>query len=209
MKKDYDKNEFGGGNRHSLYVPMSDVEQEVLERLVLDGDLRVHIVGWGVVNNPRITFGDARLTLQWRMEFSKPETPMDVYYFDLELRTGSGYLLYKDRKSTEYGGQPLAIAAGLFLDMEWAIQIQAMDPKLVKAMTGATGLTSRLLDRDTKELTETGNMTLNTEQKNRLHMLREGEKYVRKVDAVKASHSKAKQEWEGPKPTPKIIENLD
>jgi hypothetical protein len=199
MKKDYDKNEFGGGNRTSLYVPMSELEQEALSRLVEAGDLRVHIVEWGVVSNPRIVFGDARLTLSFRMDFTKPELPQDVFYFDLELRTGAGLVLFRDRKSTEYGGKPIGVAAGMFIDMEWAIQIQAMDPKLVKALTGARGLTSRLQDRDTGELTETGTMHLNTEQKGRIHMLRTGEQYVRENDVAKAVKAKAKTDWQGPR----------
>ena len=56
-----DQNEFGGGNRNSLYLPMSDVEMAVIDRLIAEGDLRVHLVGWGVVHQPKATFGDARL----------------------------------------------------------------------------------------------------------------------------------------------------
>jgi hypothetical protein len=179
MKKEYDKNEFGGGNRNSLYVPMSEVEQEALARLVDAGDLCVHIVDWGMVENPKVTFGDARILLAFRVDFTRPEVPQDVHYFDMELRTGAGLLLFgPDRLPTEYGGKPIGIAAGMFIDMEWHIQIKSMDPKLVKALTGARGLTSRLQDRDTGEMTETGNMGLNSKQKGRIHMLREGEKFA-------------------------------
>jgi hypothetical protein len=172
-----DKNEFGGGNPNSLYVPMSEHEQEALSRLVAAGDLRVHVLEWGVVNNPRVIFGDSRLSLQFRLSFDRPAVPIPVYFFDLELRTGSGLLLFKDRKSCEYGGKPVSIAAGVFFDMAWDIQIKSMDPRLVKALTGARGLTSRLQDRDTGDMTLTGNMSLNTRQKGRIHTLRAGEEW--------------------------------
>lgn len=190
------KNPFGGGNPHSLYVPMSDVEQEVLSRLVEAGDLRVHLVGWGVVNNPRITFGDLRLSLLFRVNFDRPPPPgIPVHYFDLELRTGSGLLLFRDRKSIAYNGKPVMAAAGVFFDMIWDIAIAAMDPKLVKALKpGATGLTSRLQDKDTGQMTLTGNMKLDAEKRKLLKKLREGEAAVRAEDAKKAAKAKRKSE---------------
>ena len=36
-----DKNIFGGGNPNSIYVPMSEVEQEAVSRLVESKDLRI------------------------------------------------------------------------------------------------------------------------------------------------------------------------
>lgn len=199
-----DKNDFGGGNRHSLYVPLSELEQEALSRLVESGDLRVHVVDWGVVNQPRVLgFGDARLTLGLRLEFDRPALPMDVYFLELELRTGSGYLLCRHRESLDQGGKPMAIAAGLVLEFEWHLQIHAMDPELVKALVPhARGLTSRLQDKDTKEFTLTGNMKLDDAKKKKLVMLREGERFVREDSRAQAARSKAKQEWRGPRPQP-------
>jgi len=189
-----DKNEFGGGNRTSLYTPMSEVEQEVLERLIAAGDLRVHVLEWGVVNTPRVTFGDARIQIQFRLSFDRPATPIPVYFLDLELRTGSGLLLFRDRKSVEYGGKPVSVAAGVFFDMVWDIQIRSMDPKLVKAFTGAYGLTSRLQDRDTGEMTLTGNMNLNSKQKGRIITLREGEAWSKDDTERRTAESVAKQD---------------
>jgi hypothetical protein len=189
-----DTNAFGGGNRHFLYVPMSEHEQEALARMVETGALCVHVVDWGVVHKPRVQFGDARLTLTFRLDFDRPEVPMDVYYFDLELRTESGLLLFADRKSTEYGGKPLAVASGLFLEMEWAIQIRAMDPKVVKAfLPGATGLTSRLQDRDTKDMTLDGNMALTGDQRKKIIMVREGEEAVKQDDRQQADKATKRQ----------------
>lgn len=157
-----DKNAFGGGNPNGLYVPMSEVEQEAVSRLVSAKDLRVIIVGWGHHDSPSITFGDARVQIQFRTTFNKPEIPMGVRHFDLELHTHSGELIFKSRESVVYGGQPLLVGAGLSLDMVWDIQIKAMDPALVKRLVpSAIGLTSRRIDKDTKAITTTGNMQVN------------------------------------------------
>lgn len=183
-----DKNIFGGGNKNSLYVPMSEHEQEALSRLVEAGDLRVHVLGWGVVSSPRVVFGDARFSVFFNLDFDRPAVPMDVYQFDLELRTGSGLLLFKDTKKTEYGGKPISVAAGMVLSMVWDIAIQSMDPRLVKALVpGALGLTSRLQDKDTKEMTLLGNMQLDEEKKAKLRQLRQGEAKVRALDGKKRS----------------------
>jgi hypothetical protein len=174
-------NKFGGGNDKSLYTPMSEIEQEVIARLVESGSLRVNIVGWGHVSKPRVTFGDLRVSIAFRLEFDRPEVPMPVSHFDLELRTEDGRLLYKERQSAEYGGRPLQIAAGVYLDMVWDIAIRHMDPKLVKSiMPKAIGLTSRLLDKDTGVATLTGNMALSDENKALLIKLRKGEATIRR-----------------------------
>lgn len=151
-------------------MPISETEQEVLDRLVSAEDLEIHIVGWGVVNRPRAMFGDLRFSLAFEMNFTKPEVPMSVYYFDLELRTRSGLLLFKQQYPTMYGGLPISIAAGMVLSLVWDIAIKDMDPKLVKALKpGAVGLTTR-----------EGNLHL-TPQKQRLYQsVRSGEEKVRK-----------------------------
>jgi len=175
-----DKNTFGGGNANSLYVPMSDVEQEVLARLVEGHDLHVVIVGWGVVHRPKITFGDLRVTVPIQITFDRPAIPILVNEFTLELRTGEGLLLFRETQSAMYGGQPLAVGAGTALSMIWDIAIQSMDPKLVRAIKpGATGLTSRLQDKDTGQMTTTGNMKLSRKQRRILEGLRRGEATVR------------------------------
>ena len=175
-----DKNIFGGGNPNSLYFPMSELEQEAVSRLVESKDLQVVIVGWGHVDKPRVTFGDARIQIKFRLDFTKPEVPMAVPHFDLELRVGStGALLFKDRQSTAYGGNAIQVAAGVFLDLVWDIMIRSIDPALVKSLVpGATGLTSRLVDKDTGLVTETGNMRLSTKERRVLRMLRHGEDKV-------------------------------
>lgn len=139
-----DKNLFGGGNVNSLYVPMSDLEQEVLYRLREREDLEVRVVGWGVVHKPRVAFGDHRIQVQFRLDFTAPAVPQPLFDLELELRTRAGKLLFRDKKSTVYDGKPIQVAAGMFLDMVWDIALHSMDPALVKAvLPRATGLTTR------------------------------------------------------------------
>jgi len=181
-----DRNMFGGGNPNSLYTPMSEDEQEVLSRLVLARDLHVTLVEWGVVEHVQASFGDLRIDIPISITFNRPETPILVPWFDLELRTTSGILLFKERKETKYGGHPLAVGSGTHLDMVWHIAIQAMDPKVVKAIKpGATGLTSRWLDRDTGQMTALGNTKMSPKQKAALRRLRAGEAMVREMDRKK------------------------
>jgi hypothetical protein len=177
-----DKNAFGGGNKRSLYTPMSEDEQEVLSRLVQTKDLDVFIVGWGFIKGVSASFGDLRLDVPIQITFSAPAVPMPVSYFDLELRTGSGMLLFRERQSTYYNNQPLMVGAGTNLSMIWSIAIRAMDPKVVKMYKpGAVGLTSRWLDRDTGDITFLGNTKLSEANKALLLKLRSGEARVKKL----------------------------
>lgn len=173
------RNPLGGKNASSAYVPMSDVEQEALVRLVESGLLQVVVHGWGYFDQPRVTFGDGQVVIPLSLTFDRPENPMAVYYFDLELRTRTGVTLFREKQSVVYGGQPLMVSAGVGVDMVWHIGIKAMDPKLVKSIVpGAVGLTSRLIDRDTGMVTHTGNMTLTRKQRKFLDDVRKGEAIV-------------------------------
>lgn len=175
-----DKNMFGGGNANSIYVPMSEIEQEAVSRLVSSQDLRIDIVGWGFINSPKVTFGDARLQFKFTLHFDRPEVPMPVYFLDLELRTQAGKLIFKDRQPTVYSGQPIQVAAGVFFDMVWDIQVRSIDPTLVKELVpGAIGLTSRLVDKDTGIMTTEGNMKLDANAKKVLYGLRSAEDRMR------------------------------
>lgn len=188
-----DKNAFGGGNRKSLYTPMSEDEQEVLSRLVQTKDLDVFLVGWGFIQGVSASFGDLRLDIPIQITFSAPVVPLMVSYFDLELRTGSGMLLFKERQSTLYNNQTLAVGAGTSLSMVWSIAIRSMDPKIVKMYKpGALGLTSRWLDKDTGNITLLGNTKLTENNKALLRKLRRGEASVKKMnrDALVSGNTK-------------------
>lgn len=177
-----DKNIFGGGNANSLYIPMSDVEQEALLRLRESEDLVVTIIGWGYLQNPEITFGDKRLSIHIDITFNAPDIPMDVHYFDLELKKG-GQILFRERHRTHYNHKPISVGSGTNLNMIWDIAIARIDPKLVKLLVPhARGLTSRMTDKDTGELSLFGNMKLNSIQKQVAVKLKQGENKVRAID---------------------------
>lgn len=173
-----DRNRFGGLNPNGLYVPMSDVEQETLMVLAARKAFRIHIVDWGWHNEPTVRVGDHRLSLQFTMTFNKPEIPQPCHYFDLQLYA-AGIKVFQERQSLLYDGRPQIIGAGLQLTLAWDIAIAHIDPKLVKAVTGAKGLTSRLQDKDTGNMTLFGNMNLSAEDRKAMIKMREAEKSVR------------------------------
>ena len=158
-------NEFGGKGR-GLYIPITEIEQEFISRLIDSKEMYLVIHDWGFVDNPVITFGDKNLHVSFKMFFDRPEFPMSVYFFDLELMTRKGVSLFRQKMNTEYGGSPLMVMQGLELDMVWDIAIKNIDPKLIKQlMPNTTGLTSRLQDTTTGEITLLGNMDLSSHQK--------------------------------------------
>jgi len=187
-----DKNPFGG-RKGSLYTPMSEDEQEVISRLVAARDLYVDIVGWAIIPEVRATFGDLRIQIPIEIDFKKPDIPRPVHYFDLELRTGSGILLFKERHSASYGGKPLMIGAGTKISMIWDIAIHHMDPKLVKQLKpGALGLTSRWIDKDTGDITMLGNTNMPAHQRALLRKLRAGEAEARRDNQEKRALAEKK-----------------
>lgn len=184
-----DHNPFGGKNPRSLYVPMSEVEQEFLDRLIQAQDLQVRVHGWGIVPNPTVRMGDQQVIIPLTLKFDRPEVPIPVSSFDLELLTGSGVSLFRETQSCLYDGHPLYVGTGTRIDMVWHVAIRAMDPKLVKTlMPGVVGLTSRAFDKDTGNLTNTGNMKLTEDQKKILAVIRQGEANLR-ADKVPPSPS--------------------
>ena len=184
-----ERNPFGGKNPLGLYVPMSETEQEFVNRLVEAGDLQVRVHGWGIVPNPKVLQGDHQVIIPLTLHFDRPEVPIPVRSLDLELLTGSGLSLYRETQPCEYGGQPLLIGSGTRIDLVWHIGIRAMNPNLVKSlMPGVKGLTSRAFDRDTGALTLTGNLKLDSEKRKLLQIVREGEANVRRERDEKAKN---------------------
>lgn len=185
-----DKNPLGGGNPNSLYVPMSETEQEVIDRLIQSDDLLIEVHGWGTVYQPRVTLGDLRLTCTFRLDFDRPEPPgVSVFWFDLELKTRAGLSLFgPDRLPTVYDNKPIQVAAGMYYDLAWDIAIQKIDPKIVKMLKpAAIGFTSA-----------EGNRNLNPRLKKLYQHVRAGEAKVRQFDqqqaakAVRRSQAKPK-----------------
>lgn len=175
-----DTNPFGGKNPHGLYVPISEDEQEVLSRLVETKDLEVVVHGWGISENPDIIFGDFRVSVPIRLDFEGLKGPTTIRYFDLELRTQAGLSLFRQRMAVN---PPYIAHNGTFLAMAWDIAIDHMDPAIVKMLKpGAIGLTSRRLDRDTKERSQFGNMRLLSHEKFLIHYMDQGANSIRAQD---------------------------
>lgn len=186
-----DRNMFGGGNAQSIYTPMSEDEQEVLARLAESGDLHVHIVDWGWIHSPKVTFGDLRVAIPISITFQAPAVAMPVSTFTMELWTGEGLLLFRKEYDIRQGNQPVFVGAGFHFTMIWDIAIKHMDPDLVKAYKpGATGLTSRWQDKDTKEFTQFGNAKLDANQRAHLRQLRAGEAQVQSHDVQRILQAK-------------------
>ena len=173
-------NLFGGKNPNGQYVPLTEDEQETLERLATDHQFRIVIKDWGFVDQPQVTFGDARIQFRWTMFFDRPEEPMPVEFFDIEVWTHTGRMVYSTRKTT--GPQALMVAAGLYLEMALDIQIKQINPDLVKEIKpGAKGLTTRH-----------GNMQLDSLQRKVLHQLKQSEDYWARVDLAKLARVEKK-----------------
>jgi len=177
-----ERNIFGGKNPNGLYTPLSEDEQEVLQRLAEAGEFKLVIRDWGFVNQPRIRFGDARLEVSWKMVFDRPEAPMPLEWLHLELWTHSGHFLVAESLPTQIGGRPMQVCKGVELDMAWDILIRQMDPKLVKAIkTGSVGLTTRI-----------GNQNLDSIQRRALQDLRKAEARFKAKDAATVAKAKKK-----------------
>lgn len=163
-------NVFGGKNENSLYVPISETEQEVLERLNTEHELEVLIVDWGRIEKPRMLFGDLRIQIPINVTFDRPEIHIPVFSITLELWVKNGPLLFRKEYPTMYGGDPLMLGSGVNLNLSWDIALEGIDPNLVRLIKpSATGHTNRL-----------GNMKFESLEKKELyHMLRKQEKKVR------------------------------
>lgn len=181
MTKPKGKNAFGGGNESSLYVPMSETEQEVIARLIESQNLRVIIHGWGVIEDPKISAGDKRISIPISVGFHPSGGPILVHSFELELATKTGITLFREKQSALYDGKPVLIEPGTEIQMIWDIGIRNMDPKVVKAiLPSALGLTSRMIDKETGRSTTRGNYKgLDAGRQRLLETIRRGEEAIR------------------------------
>lgn len=178
-------NIFGGGNPHGAYVPLSDDEIEVLQRIVDSGDVQLVIHGWAVLDQPVITFGDLRIGIKFRLSFDHCQ-PTSLNHLDLELRFASGETIFRQTLPIEINGQPVMVGDGVYLDLAWDVAIDHMKPEFVKRVKpGALGLTSRRLDKTTGDRTFSGNMQLSSNQINWLKAIDDGAKAIREADAKK------------------------
>ena len=192
------RNPFGGKNPHGLYVPLTDDELEVLERLALAGEYKVVVKNWGYVTGfslgrwdpqtwngkPLVTFGDKNIHFYFFMNFTAPAVPQPNWYFDMEV-WALGHRLYAGRLPTEFNGKPVQIAAGINMALALDVSLDKIDPAIVKEVKPkAIGLTTRH-----------GNMQLDGGQRKLLTNLQANEQKVRqqiKQDAVTATKKQKK-----------------
>lgn len=193
------ENMFGGKPKKgsALYVPMSDVEQECLQRIAeLDG-YRINVKGYGTIEQAHTIIGDKRLSFRFTLSFDRPDTPTPLYWLDLEL-LAFGEKVFSERQHVIYGGQPTMVMAGVELQLVWDIAIKHIEPRIVKSVVGTLGLTSRLQDKDSGQFTLAGNMSVNDEKRKALHTLKEGEDRIKQhthkdfIDQVGKATSKKK-----------------
>lgn len=193
-----DRNPFGGKNPHGMYVPLTEDEIEVLERLADAGEYTIEVRDWGKVagfhrgdpsvwnGTPIVVFGDKRISFYFRLAFNAPLVPQPVWYFDLEV-WAKGHRLFGQRMATETGGGPLQIVAGVVVDLSLDIALDGIDPSIVKEIKPACfGLTTRH-----------GNMRLSTSMQRLLAEVKKGEATVRHlndVEASRATHKSGKTE---------------
>jgi len=181
-----DKNPFGGGNKHGLYVPMTEDEQESIHRLVDSQTLEIVVHPWGIVSRPSLVgVGDKRVAVRFGLVFTAPENPLPVRTLDMELRALGGITLIRKPYPTILpDGSPLLISNGLSIELQWDIAIDHIDPNLVKLIKpAALGLTSRRLDPVTRERTTEGNMRYRDERRKLLHVVDAGDAKIRDDDA--------------------------
>lgn len=176
-------NPFGGKNPNGLYVPITDTEMEVLDRLRTDHGFRIEIKDWGYVDDPVMKFGDKRVSFEFTMVFKAPDTPMEVRSFEMSLWTKTGIHLFGPRSyATIVGGQPLKVHAGFELQLALDIALDQMSGHLVRLVKpGAFGLTSYH-----------GNLHLTEDKQKLLAAMREGEARVRTATALEAWQAKRK-----------------
>ena len=169
-----DRNQFGGKNSRGNYTPMTETEQEALDQLRSRGDFVLEVKGIGEVplENVAIRVGDHRLSIgPFTVTFKTQDNRIvKVPHLDLELRTRSGMVLFRERQPfKDMNGNPMMVSTGIAVPMVWDIGINKIDPKVVKAILPAVrGLTSRR-----------GNEKLSPEQQKALQNLRVGEAKAR------------------------------
>ncbi len=179
-------NDFGGKSDF-LYIPLTEIEQEFIARLVESGEIMVVIHGFGSTQ-PVVTFGDKVLHAYIKFLFDKapPAPGVPVPYFDMELKTQSGICLYRQKMPTSYNNKPMIISNEVELEMVWDIALKYIDPKLIKAlMPQVRGFTTRLEDRDNHDITVVGNMRLNKDLTKTAHDLYAGEQKIKVYDEKK------------------------
>lgn len=193
------QNLFGGKNARGNYTPMTETEQEALDRLRDRGELVLEVKGIGQIplDDVTIRIGDHRLSIgPFQITFqTERNNIVKVPFLDLLLRTQTGVLLYQDRQPfKDTNGNPMMVSTGLTVPMVWDIGINKIDPHVVKAiLPSSSGLTTRR-----------GNERLTPEQQQALMHLRAGEAKARASTEALVQDAVRKMD-EPSVPTPKRV----
>lgn len=116
---------------HSYYVPLSETEQDVIQRMIEGQDIFVEVKDWGYHSSPKLIAGDKRVQIRFPMEFVKPEgVYIPVYYFTLILKTRDGRVLARTTESTVVNNQPLMVTAGMVVDLIWDLALDKVSDEL-------------------------------------------------------------------------------
>lgn len=163
-----DKNPFGGGNPNGLYVPLTDDERDAIDRARERGVV-VKVRGLGVFPATKVVVGDHRVSVGFTVRVEAPKT---INEFAHSVETEDGIVLASETIPCLQQGKPMMLRPGEEVEMEIHISLTHLDPKVLRTLRpGATGLTSRRLDRDTGDFSFAGNMQLSDEQRRLLTLL--------------------------------------
>lgn len=117
------------------YNPMTDNEQEALQRMIEGQDVYVEVVGWGFYPTPTLTVGDKRLQVRFPMEFTRPlDISIPVRSLTLRLKNRQGQLIFSDTKPTLHQNQPMLVTAGLRIDLIWDIAVDKVSPEFQRTL---------------------------------------------------------------------------
>ena len=158
---------FGEGSEHGGYVPTSETEQELLQRMVDAKDFVVE-TPFGLDREPQVTFGDKRVRVTFTVPLARGIfIPITVLH--VRLTTQAGELLFESDMPAMYGNEPMVLSEGMEFDLH--ISLESIDPKFVKSKMGTLGLTSRV-----------GNMDLDDQKRKALHELELGRQKIEAND---------------------------
>lgn len=118
--------------RFANYKPLSEREEDAINRMTEREDLMVEIEGWGYHVNPDISVGDKRIQIKLNMEFTRPKgIEANVKQFHLKLKMRDGRVLAESIESTIQNYQPLKVTAGRQVGMVWDLAIDEVPDDVI------------------------------------------------------------------------------
>jgi hypothetical protein len=110
---------------HYKYEPLTNNEQEVLQRMIEGQDVYVEVESWGYHPAPQMTAGDKRLQVRFPLTFTRPTGGIiaPVTQLRLHLKMRDGRTIFSDTKSVCVNYKPLPVSAGLQIDLIWDIAL--------------------------------------------------------------------------------------